>query len=92
MHTTQGWVGNVAGGLENSASLCELTALCDEVMGRYVPISCEPRNRPSDLRIFIGDCSKLFERTSWRPSHSVREIVADTAAWVAQHDEELAAL
>lgn len=87
-----GWVGNVSGGLENSASLCELTALCGEVMDRHVPISCEPRNRPSDLRIFIGDCSKLFERTSWRPSRGVKEIIADTAAWVAQHEEKLAAL
>jgi CDP-paratose 2-epimerase len=88
----EGWAGNVSGGLENSASLCELTALCGEVMDSRVPISCELRNRPSDLRIFIGDCSKLFQRTSWRPNRGVKEIIADTAAWVAQHEEELAAL
>ena len=87
-----GWVGNVSGGLENSASLCELSALCGEVMNKQVPISRELRNRFSDLRIFIGNCSKLFERTSWRPHRGVKEIISDTAAWVAQYEAELAAL
>ena len=33
-----GWVGNVAGGSPNAASLCELTTLCRELVGREVPI------------------------------------------------------
>jgi CDP-paratose 2-epimerase len=88
----EGWIGNVSGGLENSASLCELTALCGEVMNKRVPISGQLQNRPSDLRIFIGDCSRLFQRTDWRPNRGVREIIADTASWVAQHHGDLVAL
>jgi CDP-paratose 2-epimerase len=54
-----GWFGNVAGGLENSASLQELTALCQEITGNTIQIASVTENRPSDLRIFIADCSKL---------------------------------
>ncbi len=52
----EGWLGNVAGGLPNAVSLCELTALCEEVTGHKIPIKSVPENRPSDLRGFIGDC------------------------------------
>jgi CDP-paratose 2-epimerase len=84
-----GWLGNVAGGGANAASLCELTALCREAVGREVPIGCEPANRPGDLRIFVADCKWLFERTAWRPRRDVRRIITDTAAWVREHSETL---
>jgi CDP-paratose 2-epimerase len=82
----EGWVGNVSGGFENSASLGELTALCCEVTGRTTSITPGAVTRPNDLRIFIGDCTNLFQRTNWRPRKRVRSIIADTAAWV--HDNE----
>ncbi|MFN0076471.1 MAG: NAD-dependent epimerase/dehydratase family protein [Prosthecobacter sp.] len=84
-----GWTGNVAGGLANSVSLLELTALCQEITGREIAINSDPQTRPNDLRLFIGDCSRLFERTSWRPSRSVRQVVADTLAWVTGQQQEL---
>jgi len=85
-----GWLGNVAGGLENSVSLQELTGLCEEVTGHEIPITSVVENRPSDLRVFIGDCSRLFARTGWRPRRGVREIVADIHQWV-QHSEDVLA-
>jgi CDP-paratose 2-epimerase len=87
-----GWSGNVSGGLANSASLCELTAICREITGKRIPISSEPANRPADLRIFVGDCSRLFARTAWRPQKRVRDIIEDTAAWVAKHGADLESL
>jgi CDP-paratose 2-epimerase len=87
--TWEGWSGNVSGGVANSASLCELTGLCREITGKRISISSDPANRPADLRIFIGDCARLFARTTWRPQKSVREIVEDTAAWVRQHETSL---
>jgi CDP-paratose 2-epimerase len=87
-----GWNGNVSGGLANSASLCELTALCQEVMDKSVPIKSEAANRPFDLRIFVADCSRLFARTSWRPKQSVRRIVEDIATWVRKDADALAKL
>ena len=87
-----GWLGNVAGGLGCSASLLELTELCREATGNSVPVSSTPENRPSDLRIFVGDCARLFARTSWRPRRTPRQIVADTATWVRANSPALAAL
>jgi UDP-glucose 4-epimerase len=57
-----GWSGNVAGGLENSVSLQELTAICQEVTGNQIQCASESKNRPSDLRLFIADCRKLQKR------------------------------
>jgi len=80
-----GWVGNVAGGLDHSVSLLELTAMCQVAAGRTVPIGSEPKSRPFDLRIFIADCARLFARTDWRPRHDVARTVDDTARWVRDH-------
>jgi CDP-paratose 2-epimerase len=80
-----GWLGNVAGGLAHSVSLCELTELCREVTGKTVPLQTNPVTRPNDLRLFIGDCTKLFGRTFWRPKRDVRRIVQDVHDWVKEY-------
>lgn len=84
-----GWLGNVAGGLANSASLCELTAICENVTGKKIPIASVAANRPSDLRLFLGDCTQLFARTSWRPQRNVRRLVQDVYDWVRQNEDAL---
>ena len=88
----EGWLGNVAGGLAKSASLCELTTLCREITGKKIPIATIQVNRPNDLRIFIADCARLFQRTTWRPQRDVRCIVQDTHAWVLENAGQLASL
>ena len=84
-----GWLGNVSGGSSNSASLCELTALCEEITGRKIQIESVPANRPNDLRIFVADCSRLFERTDWKPKRDMHRIVQDISGWVHRHAAEL---
>jgi CDP-paratose 2-epimerase len=84
-----GWLGNVSGGMDNSASLCELTALCTEITGKKIPISSVSATRPNDLRIFVADCTRLFEKTQWRPKRDVRRIVQDINDWVTSHSAEL---
>jgi CDP-paratose 2-epimerase len=84
-----GWLGNVSGGLDNSASLCELTALCAEISGKKISILSVPANRPNDLRIFVADCTRLFEKTQWRPKRDVRRIIQDINDWVTSHSAEL---
>lgn len=80
-----GWVGNVAGGLANTTSLLELTALCRSLTGKELPIRSDPKTRPFDLRLFIADCRLLLERTKWRPSRSVEQVAEDTLKWVSDH-------
>lgn len=84
-----GWVGNVAGGLENSISLMELTALCQEITSSTVAIATDAQTRPFDLRLFIANCAKLYRRTSWRPSYSLWDIVTDTFDWVVKNQTAL---
>ena len=85
----EGWLGNVGGGLAISASLLELTGICQKVIGREVPIAAEIENRQADLRIFLADSSRLFSRTSWRPKRNVEKIVADVFDWVRANEKEL---
>jgi CDP-paratose 2-epimerase len=87
-----GWLGNVGGGRPNSASLQELTGLCREVVGRRVTIESEPATRQADLRLFLADCGRLFERTAWRPRRDVKTIVADVFGWVGKNERKLEAL
>jgi CDP-paratose 2-epimerase len=87
-----GWVGNVAGGVSNAASLCELSSLCRESVGCEIPIRPVPATRPADLRIYIGDCTRLFARTAWRPRRDVRRIIQDIAAWAREHAAALQGL
>jgi CDP-paratose 2-epimerase len=85
----EGWLGNVGGGLAISASLLELTGICQKVIGREVPIAAEIENRQADLRLFLADSSRLFSRTSWRPKRNVEKIVADVFDWVRANEKEL---
>jgi CDP-paratose 2-epimerase len=79
-----GWSGNVSGGLENSVSLCELTAICQKLSDVTLPVQSEPETRPNDVRIYIGDSGRLFHRTTWRPQKTVAETVAEVAQWADQ--------
>ena len=85
----EGWLGNVAGGLDCSASLQELTQICEEVTGNTIEITSVSENRPNDLRIFLADCSRLFARTTWRPRRSVRDIAFDTYQWIIEYEDAL---
>jgi CDP-paratose 2-epimerase len=87
-----GWLGNVSGGVRNSSSLLELTSLCREVTGRAVEIRSVPENRPADLRIYIGDCTRLNSRTDWRPRRDLRRVVEDLSAWARDRQRQLESL
>jgi CDP-paratose 2-epimerase len=66
-----GWNGNVAGGLENSASLQEITALCEEITGNTLIIDAIPETRPNDIRIFLADCARFRAKLSSAELRSV---------------------
>jgi CDP-paratose 2-epimerase len=90
----QGWagfVGNVGGGRSCSLSLLETTEICRELTGREVPIEAVAEERQGDVPIYISDCSRLFERTEWRPRREPRRILADLHAWTLDNEAELQA-
>jgi CDP-paratose 2-epimerase len=84
-----GWLGNVGGGRPHSASLQELTALCRQIVGREIAIDSELATRQADLRLFLSNCNRLFQRTAWRPRRDVTRIVSDIFEWVRQNERAL---
>jgi CDP-paratose 2-epimerase len=83
------WAGatvNVGGGREHSLSLHETTELCRELTGNVVPVHVTGDERPGDVRIYLSDCRRLFDRTAWRPRRGPREVLADTSTWIAAHE------
>lgn len=88
----EAWAGtlqNVGGGRGVSLSLQETTALCKELVGRSVPLAAAGVDRPGDLRVYLSDCRRLFERTAWRPRRDARTILADTLEWIDEHRDAL---
>ena len=89
-----GWAGatvNVGGGREISLSLREATDLCREITGREVPLLDSTAARPGDVRIYLSDCARLFERTDWRPQRSARRVLEDIHQWIVQNEEQVRA-
>jgi CDP-paratose 2-epimerase len=84
-----GVTANVGGGRERSLSLLEATELCRKVTGNEVRVGAEPATRPGDVPVYISDCSRLAERTSWRPTRTPRDLFADMLDWAAAHEDAL---
>jgi CDP-paratose 2-epimerase len=89
------WSGrtfNVGGGAEGTLSLLETTALCREITGRKVDVTASDEVRPGDVRLYVSDCTALFEHTDWRPGRSPRDVLEDTWGWMRDNEALLEAL
>jgi CDP-paratose 2-epimerase len=82
---------NVGGGLGNSASLRELTAICQQVTGRRVPVTPVGDERYADVPLYVTDHRLLTAHAGFVPSLGVERIVADVAAWLRARPELLSA-
>ena len=78
----KGMTFNAGGGLDSSASLCELTAICEKVTGKQIPIGNEPKERPGDLRWYVTDNQFVTEHTGWAPARNAQKVVEDVAVWI----------
>lgn len=81
---------NVGGGLDTSASLCELTALCREITGKELAIGSAPATRPADIPWYVTDNARVTAATGWRPRRDVQAIVEDIHRWINDHAAQLA--
>ena len=68
---------NIGGGLENSVSLQELTALCVEATGNTVAIASVSEDRPADLRFFITDSTRFLQKSGLSWQKNARQTVQD---------------
>ena len=92
IHNIEQFVGkiyNVGGGTENSASLLEMTAICEKITGNRITIDSEIATRTADLRMYITDNSKIENETGWQPKKSIETIFRDIYTWIKENEVEL---
>ncbi|MBI2407051.1 MAG: NAD-dependent epimerase/dehydratase family protein [Gemmatimonadetes bacterium] len=88
--SVEGRVWNAGGGVANSLSLAEMTALCREISGAQVPMSADLATHPSDVRVYLTDQRALLQALPWRPTRSPRTVLEDLHTWMVAHAAELA--
>ena len=84
-----GKIYNAGGGLKNSASLLEMTTICEKITGNKIKIDSEMQNRSADLKIFITNSTKIETEIGWTPKHSVEKIFLDVFNWINKNEEQL---
>ena len=84
-----GKVYNIGGGLENSASLLEMTAICEKITGNKISISSQIQTRPADLRMYITDNSLIEKEIGWKPKKSVEQVFTDIYSWIKANEKQL---
>lgn len=89
MGALSGSVFAAGGGAAGAVSLCELTALCREVVGRSVEVRSEPATSPVDIPWFVTDARRAQARLGWAPAKGPRTIVADIHAWIRANEAAL---
>lgn len=85
----EGKIYNVGGGLENSASLQEMTAICEKITGNKIEIGSETETRTADLRMYVTDNSKIEAEIGWKPMKSVTNVFEDIYHWIIQNEQQL---
>ena len=83
---------NVGGGHNISASLLEMTTLCEQITGNTIEIGSDSENRPADIPLYITDNAKVTKETGWKPTRGVEEIFGEVCAWIESHRESLTAI
>jgi len=73
---------NVGGGEGSSASLLELTALCQKISGNVIEIASEPETRWGDIKLFISDSARFSAISGWKPARSMEDIMGDIHRWI----------
>ncbi|WP_288427960.1 NAD-dependent epimerase/dehydratase family protein [uncultured Spirosoma sp.] len=85
LDTVNGEILNAGGGTQSSASLQELTKVCQEVTGKTIPIKEVTENRAADIRLYVTDNTKVTQLTGWEPKLGIREIVSDIHEWLKEN-------
>jgi CDP-paratose 2-epimerase len=82
----QGKVFNAGGGLENSASLLEMTEFCRGITGNEISIGSVSETRAADLRCYITDNKRIEQETGWSPQRGVQDVFTDIFNWIKENE------
>lgn len=84
-----GKVYNAGGGLENSTSLKEMTAICEAITGNRIKIDAEEQTRTADLRMYVTDNTRITGETGWKPEKSVEGVFTHIFEWIKNNEKQL---
>jgi len=84
----KGGLHNVSGGHENSMSLAQLTAWCDERYGAHAPVA-DGSDRPYDLPWVILDSTQAKNSFDWAPQIPIGALLEEIAAHVKANPDWL---
>lgn len=90
--TYSGRVYNAGGGNANSASLMEMTAICERITGNKIVIQAEAQTRQADLRLYITDNSNIEQNTPWHPKKDVNKVFSDIFDWIRANESQLSTI
>jgi CDP-paratose 2-epimerase len=79
---------NVSGGRENSMSLAQLTAWCDQRFGPHRPLA-DGSERPYDVPWLVLDSSKALATAGWKPEIGVEQILEEIAEHATRNPDWL---
>jgi CDP-paratose 2-epimerase len=85
----QNVIYNAGGGLENSASLQEMTQICRAITGNTIAIAAEVETRTADLRMYITDNTAITKATGWKPKKNVETVFTDIYNWIKENEKQL---
>lgn len=78
---------NVGGGVSNSLSLVETTALCREITGQKKEIGSVPENRSADVRIDVTDSRRVSSINGLYPCYDAHKTLTDIHEWLRKSGE-----
>lgn len=84
-----GEVFNIGGGMEQTLSLVEATALLREKFRRDLPITVEEKPRKADQCIYISDIRKAQRILGWSPRVGIEEGYDQIIEWIRANEAEL---
>ncbi len=84
----KGGMQNVSGGQENSMSLAQLTAWCNQRFGANEP-AADGSDRPYDVPWLILDSTRAMRDFDWRPGIGISAILEEIAGHVAANPDWL---
>lgn len=86
MHLFDGQTFNVGGGLQQSLSLLETTALCERIGGRRITIHRRPEIRTADVPLYISDHHRVTDLCDWRPVRDAEQTLSDIFEWIGENE------
>lgn len=84
-----GEIFNVGGGVDCSASLQELTRLCEKHTGNSINIVQQAENRVADIRVYLTDNCYVQKVTGWLPKYTPDKIIAEITRWIIANEKDL---